>query len=493
MLVQDAIPHFMFRVCRYPADVSARVRKYVELVFASVVLICALVNLFGSVARARVSYQLNYEEGNILNTADRILQGLSPYPDPHGWPSVINPYGPIPYYLVSAVVRIWGLSFFPSRLLIVLCTCLIAIVIAALVRRWGGSWLAGIAFAALYLCDPVVQDWTGLLRVDLIALLFTLAGLFVFATQPRRWWPSALLFVAALFCKYTMLAAPAACVTWLLFQHDWRGALRAVVFASVLSVAAFAVIQWATHSWFAFYMFHTHPDPFLLRQYLDGIADAAKGNALLLVLCAVLLVHDLRLRRPSVPLLYLLFSVIGAVTMGKAGSDTNHLLELTAATCLAAGAVWSVLWEIPAPKPRWAATALALLLAILAIRHATEVGFEGPYPGCEPAYAFVRAHPGKNFLSENLGAVVMAHHPLLISNPFVYTQLVEYGGWSDQSLQQQIRDPYYDLIIMNTEPAQEWSDEVIAALREHYVPVAHFNCELAEQMWEPMRPVEKRP
>jgi len=459
---------------------------------ATVALVCALVGVAGSASRARVSYQLNYEEGNILNTALRILHGLSPYPDPHGWPSIINPYGPIPYYLTAAVTRTAGLSFFPPRLLILVCAGLIALLIACLVRRWAGSWLAGVAFGALYLCGPVVQDWSGLLRVDFVALLISLAGLLVFTARPRQWWLAALLFVVALFCKYTMLAAPAACLTWLLLHRDWRGAARASAFAGVLAAAAFGLMQWASHGWYAFYMFHVHPDPFIFRQYLEGLAEAAKGNAFLLLLCAVLLVHDGRSRRPSLPLLYLFFSLIAAITLGKAGSDTNHLLELIAAICLAAGAGWGVLWDLRAHWPRWAASALAAALAILAIRTAAEVEFQGPYPGCEPAYAFVRTHPGERFLSENLGAVVMARHPLLISNPFVYTQLVEYSGWSDEPLQQQLQNRYYDLVIMNTEPAQEWSDGVFDALREHYVPVAHFACELAEQMWEPI-PVASHP
>src|SRR4051812_48090378 len=56
-------------------------------------------------------FQFDYEEGNILNALLRIMQGATPYPDPHALPNIINPYGPAAYYLLVVPVKIFGLGF----------------------------------------------------------------------------------------------------------------------------------------------------------------------------------------------------------------------------------------------------------------------------------------------------------------------------------------------------------------------------------------------
>src|SRR5512141_2296909 len=43
--------------------------------------------------RLALPFQVDYEEGNILTALVRIAHGMSPYPDPHALPNVLNPYG----------------------------------------------------------------------------------------------------------------------------------------------------------------------------------------------------------------------------------------------------------------------------------------------------------------------------------------------------------------------------------------------------------------
>ena len=52
-------------------------------------------------------FQADYEEGNILNALSRILSGATPWPEPT-LPSIMNPYGPVAYYLLVLPVKISG-------------------------------------------------------------------------------------------------------------------------------------------------------------------------------------------------------------------------------------------------------------------------------------------------------------------------------------------------------------------------------------------------
>ncbi len=72
--------------------------------------------------RIPLSYQLDYEEGNILNAAVRILHGQSIYPPPSDSLYVFNPYGPVFCGLVALIAKYFGAEFTYLRLPIrVLC------------------------------------------------------------------------------------------------------------------------------------------------------------------------------------------------------------------------------------------------------------------------------------------------------------------------------------------------------------------------------------
>src|SRR3954470_16038060 len=80
---------------------------------------------FFSTLPIRAPFQYDYEEGNILNALLRITQGATPYPDPRSLPNVINPYGPVAYYLLVLPVKAFGLAFVYPRAMILGCTILI--------------------------------------------------------------------------------------------------------------------------------------------------------------------------------------------------------------------------------------------------------------------------------------------------------------------------------------------------------------------------------
>src|ERR1051325_9675130 len=99
-------------------------------------------------------FQFDYEEGNILNALLRIRQGTTPYPDPHTLPNVINPYGPVAYYLLVIPVRVFGLSFVYPRAMIVGCALAIAALIFIELRRATGSIALALTFGLIFLSIP---------------------------------------------------------------------------------------------------------------------------------------------------------------------------------------------------------------------------------------------------------------------------------------------------------------------------------------------------
>ncbi len=98
-------------------------------------------------------------------------------------------------------------------------------------------------------------------------------------------------------------------------------------------------------------------------------------------------------------------------------------------------------------------------------------------------------------LSENLGPLLVARKPILISDPFVYGQFVKRGLWPDRKIEDLVNERYFDLIVMSRDPAQVkalgsdvWSESLAAAIGRSYQIVGRFSCRGAEVMLEPVLP-----
>jgi len=433
---------------------------------------------------ARQPFQFDYEEGNVLNAAVRIRAGLTPYPPPGSWPVVINCYGPIPYYLSAALIQPLQVTFFGPRAAILVAAPIVAVEIALLIWFFTGELLLSIGFAACYLALPLVQLWTPLLRVDLIGLAFSLAGLTLFCFSRRARLQVPILFTLALLCKITFLAAPATCALIMIRRRNWSQ-LRFYILAMILFVStSFAFLQWKTHGAFLFHQFGTHVDPLSFRNY-ELMALTVLGQVPMLL--ALSLIAHIRMKRFTEPLIYLLVSIVGTMTALKIGSDSNHFLEFAAALCIFAAVGLDECRKMTG-KPVAKAALIALCCGILVEQawvHRAFYTSKGVVDGCSDAYSYMSQH--NQVLSENVGALVLRGRPVLLSNPFVYAQLVRHGNWRPGRVEQMVEQKTADVVIIGKPEIKEqrWSAPFLSALDSNYHLTRRFACSDATEAFEP--------
>ena len=433
---------------------------------------------------ARQPFQFDYEEGNVLNAALRIRAGLTPYPPPGSWPVVINCYGPIPYYLTAALIQPSRLSFFGPRAAILAAAVVVAVEIALLVWFFTGEVLLSLGFAACYLGLPIVQLWTPLLRVDLAGLAFSLGGLTLFCFSRRARLLVPFLFSMALLCKITFLAAPATCALILIRRRNWSQ-LRFYIPAMIVLVStSFAFVQWKTHGAFLFHQFGTHVDPLSFRNY-GFLASIGLGQVPMLL--ALSLIAVLRTKRVTEPLIYLLVSAASTMTALKIGSDSNHFLECAGALCIFAAVGFREIRKMRG-SPIAKAALIALCCAILVEQawvHRAFYTSKGVVDGCSDAYSYISQH--HQVLSENVGALLLMDRPVLLSNPFVYAQLVRHGNWPPGRVEQMVEQTTADLVIIGKPEIleQRWSAPFLAALASNYHLTRRFACSDATEAFEP--------
>lgn len=98
---------------------------------------------------------------------------------------------------------------------------------------------------------------------------------------------------------------------------------------------------------------------------------------------------------------------------------------------------------------------------------------------CGPAYAYLQDH-GDHVLTDSIGALLLTGKPVLVSNPFLYSQMVIRAGWPDRVLRK-IQEKEFDVILLREQlgvyhPDDRFTGETLRAIRKNYHDGAAFEC-----------------
>ena len=440
----------------------------------------------------RLPFELGIDgESIVLAAANRIAQGLSPYPPiTQQLPYIINLYGPVPYYLGAVCIKSFGVSFTAPRILVAVSAGWCAVIIALLVHHWGGSPRVSAVFGALYVAMGPTQEWLVYYRVDLIGIAFALTGLYIYAKSRRQYF-SVLFFATALFCKFTLLSAPFACFADALCRREWRKAFGFAACSLALGSLLFLWMQQETQGWFGVHTILANTRcPYSLSAALKSIYKDQLNPACCLVVLGVALVYyalscpDLRL-----PVIYLGGAFLSLLAAGKAGAADNYFLESYAALCLCGGIAYQLLRK-QADFQSMISALLPATLALYVMLNLHSARQPAPYSECRQAYDYVKAESATDVLSDNLGAVLMAGKPILINGPFLWSSQIANGGWpeTDSNLVELIRSHQLGLILLSSRidgAVEPWPEPVLDATRENYVLTKTFTCPGAEFVYRP--------
>jgi hypothetical protein len=476
-------------------------RKFVSLLNPEkTLLVCAVLGAFLAVLRSVpliVSpYQIDYGEGLMLEGALRIRHSQPLYPNPFAFPVVLHEYGPVAYAAAASVLPSGAASFPAGRLLILICSVAVSLLLGATLRRLTGSWWIGLSFGFLLLTLPAFRFWLYLLRADVIGIVFSMTGIALYLLNEKKWYWSIPFFGLALFCKYTLLAAPVAVFIHLILNRKVKQSFAFAAGLGGASTLAFMVLQVKTGGWFASHMFSIHPDRYAPMQFFALAAVVSASSPVVTALAAWFVIQDFRGRGRSFPPIYLAVSSITALTAGKLGASTNHFVEWMVACCMCAGLGYSLLLSKYAARA-WPVTALlgAAVLAGIAAQDRPALQPSRELAECGSAYRYVSNLPTSSVLSESLGPLLVAGKPILVSDPFVYDQFIKRGLWPDSQVEELLNERYFGLIVMSYDPSRlkapgsgAWLEPFAAVIERNYRVVGRFDCRDARFMLAPVSP-----
>jgi hypothetical protein len=469
----------------------------------SVAFVAALLPLAGlaahylakSLGAIQFPFELDHVEGQILANAVDVLHGRPLYHFLSAPPYTVVAYPPIYPGLVallssadpSQVLATGRAVAFCSGIAVpFLCAWIAHLLLGQDGRARSHRWFGPLAAALGVFAFRPYLEWAALMRVDYTALALALAAFGVYVRwQGTRWaWLAAPLWVAALFTKQSMLGGLAACLVHELRFHR-RTAPGMLAILGVLAGTAYGALDLATHGAFTFGVVTGQVHAWDWAAAFEKLAVLVPELSLyvLLVLAAFMGLPGTKGSR-LLGLFVLLAAVLDFVTIGKVGSNLNHLLELVAALAIMGGVVAGELFSgAYAGRPVVRAAWIAVVAGTVLVHHQALRWNRWVFvsPGTawaertgKPVLEAVRAAPGR-VLSENLTFASLAGKQVEYQL-FDLVQLQRKGRWDQRPLLEDIEQRAFVMVLLEFDlsgdpgwHADRFTPEMIAALRANYV------------------------
>jgi hypothetical protein len=414
-----------------PPSSSPSLREPAQAIPLALLFLVLLFDLvrFGRAAAevVRTPWSRDYGEGCVLAMVQLLAERGNYFTSLRGYPYVHGNYPPV-FPLLNLPAYLWlGPTLLVPRLLSVLATLALVLVLARLVHKETGSIGLGGSFGLLVLGPWFVQTWAALGRVDMVACLFSLAGLHFFhrfGPEGRGRWLGYVCLWLAFFTKQNALLAPAAVVLGLGLDPATRSrAPRVLVEIFLPLLALFGGLCLLTGG-----EAYNHLIPYTAAAQYEW---ARMGRACrdfftligplvaLIVPAAVALGVSAVRGATAAYLVYWLLNLGALVTISKAGAAQNYFIEpYVASLVLAAILLGQAARASRAVARAW--PAYVLVVALVVTLADMERG-RSHLPPQEPQelaelYAIVGATSGP-ILSEDLSALVLNHKPVLVE-PF---------------------------------------------------------------------------
>jgi hypothetical protein len=429
-------------------------------------------------------FGLNYSEGLIWQQALWILGPHAYARIDHG-PYLVFEYPPVFPLALRALIACGVDGLKAGRALSVVSTVVAAGLLGGLTARLSdprGRVCAGAVAACLPFTLLPVLSWSPLLRVDMLGLAATYAGLMLAAQSSRR--PAALYgallaFVVACYTKQIFVSAPLA-VLALSGLRDWRLALKAGACGLTAGLIVLVLLEWRTDGGFLRHILLYNVNRFSVATALQqaGLWIAAyptfvAASALACAMWARAHLAQARERGwiallradPQVWLQALVVVYIGLTTCtlllaGKSGASINYFIEWLCALCVPAGWLCGLAWVHRGQTASVAAPAIlaAQLVSVpgaIGRLDATQLSQERRAQAAA-LYRRVAAIPGQ-LLSDDMVLTLRAGRSV-IGEPFILAELAVKGLWDESTLIGLLKTHAFGAVITAYDPGDPTFD-----------------------------------
>lgn len=420
--------------------------------------ICAgLVFISFSLPTLAYPHSIDPIEGTILSVSRSLARGNNIY-SPHNYlvyPFQLAIYTPVYYFLVSLLIKCFGVAFWPCRLLslvgTIACSLFIGKIIFLKTKQIFYSFLGGFLFLSFY----SLWFWGSLVRVDTLALVFSLIGLYVFIKTESHAWKFLLsipFFLLAFYTKQTSISALASISIYFLCKNK-KKAIQLILLTGIIGFTVFVILNFFSSGGFFFSIITADQNPILFSYEKWVLEILFSQNIPIIVLLISFYLVMIKIRQLSlISTYFLMSSIITLLTIGKIGANFNYFIELAAASSLVLSISLKRL-----NNNRFVGLILVLLLAFLVkdvLTYRGEILWRLSLPKREPFAGIIEfiqenSSSKSKLLSTEPGLLLNAEREVGLSDFFQFTLLQRQGKWSEDELLDMISKKEFILIVVN--------------------------------------------
>jgi len=461
-------------------------------------------------------FQLDAEEGFILNQALTLARGGSLYTPITRPPFLVGNYTPLFPWVYSWLTgtRATPRSLPLGRALVQLAALGAALALAGIVLARRRRVLSALLAPLLFLSAYEVFHWGAFVRVDLPALFFTVAGLGAFLLIRPRWGmvAAAVLFVLAAATRQTAILAPLACALALALHDRKRLAWFLIPYAG-LGLLGFAWLEWRTGGeftrhvvvynqnrldWSGWRMLMHHEIWFWYHWLIGALAltaalwvlERARGRRRVNVAPGGSDLRELPHTRHALAI-YALLAALSLLSYAKIGAAPNYALEpLLGAILWGMDALGRLLGELrivdcglrnedergvrsaergnecgekDGSGVGWRMRLGILVVALLVLAHAATLGEKALRFSWSPTPTADDRATGREVWLAARGAPgdIFCEEPIfsllagksVLEQPFIMAQLAREGQWDDAPFCRLLAQRRFSLVIVNDDLA----------------------------------------
>jgi 4-amino-4-deoxy-L-arabinose transferase-like glycosyltransferase len=455
-----------------------------ETIFLGILIFAGILAVIHQILSISFRYPLDYGEAPLVDQALRLVNGHTIYRNDLSVPPfTVSNYPPIYMIFLAPFEKVFGPNFWSGRLISSVCAWFTAGILGLIIWRKTQDRLAAITTGLIFMAFPYVVQWSSLARIDHLALLFSVSGIYYLTKESyhrRDFIIGVLLLTAAIYTRQSYaLAAPATAFIWWLFK-DWRKAIILVGLVGGISASLLLTVNLVTHGGFIFNIVTANVNEFGRERLLQNMDSLWKLCATMITVGVLSTVfHPKKTRLWLLTGAFLLSAAVSSLTIGKIGSNVNYFLELCAALSLGMGSLLA--WSRSSHK-----TLFFQLLISVAMVYQT-VGFinktldekvstlrdrRAAWGQLEQLEKIEGKVDGPVLADEYMGVITLNHQYLYLQ-PFEVTQLAWAGIWDQTPLLQGIHDKEYPLILIHYFPSydvykERWTKEMLETINKNY-------------------------
>lgn len=454
-------------------------------------------------------YLTNLGEPALAQTIRYVQMGIWPYHDLTSPPFSVVPYGPVYLGISGCVQVLFGpdLPMAGGRTVCLAASVVSAICIGRLMIRGdrrAHTHIAAVGAGCFLLSLPYIDRWGAQVNVDMTAVaieLVALCGFFFYIIGDYRvkkyFWIGTAAAVLAVFTKSSAIAATLAWGTYLILARRWKDLAIFCLAAGSAVLGIYGLLNYLTDGQYYFHTTHEIGHRlFFTRFILDYWRDICLTQPVNVVAAVLAFLSPVLWfgldGRQGLLNLYLVFTVLLTISLGKQGSDTNYLLPFIAASTLAAGRLWG--WYSRGWKQ------------ILGMVMAVAIAAQAVVTGGVLSFSIKNVREGrveqKKFYDRVSAMMERFRDPiiswdmaLLIANgrpiyfePFPMAQAAYSGVWDQTPILNDLRSRKIQLIVTYfwyraIKADRNFTPEFIAALRENYLMAGQIKIPWAENQY----------